>query len=244
MKKIWIGVVSLTLSAFMLLTGCLTAFAEQPKTNWEPRPNAQDAEAYVNGYGDLISVYEEWDRESDASTFWTDGFRHVTGWEFPLLTENVDYKVISESSNKITIRQIADDPNTPFYIPYINVLVNNLEEGKKILEERSAQIDAGDQQAEEQKTAKQSVQQNENRQKVEPAENERTENTSTGSSSPSETATAATKSTVQSISSQVTETADSPRIPVIPIITAAAVAAIAGALGIFLYKKRKSRFTD
>ena len=86
----------------------------------------------------------------------------------------------------------------------------------------------------EEKTAQQNASAQNASERMSPAE----------SSSPSETATAATKSTVQSISSQVTETADSPRIPVIPIITAAAVAAIAGALGIFLYKKRKSRFTD
>ena len=235
MKKIWIGVVSLTLSAFMLLTGCLTAFAEQPKTNWEPRPNAQDAEAYVNGYGGLISVYEEWDRESDALTFWTDDFWHVTGWEFPLLTENVDYKVISESSKKITIRQITDDPNTPFYIPYINVLVNNLEEGKKILEERSAKIDAGDQQAEEQTTAKQ-------KKAAQKAEPEEKENVSDASKSVSITAEE-TVSTTEPVSSQELETDAQNNTPVIPIITAAAVAALAGAIGIILYKKRKNKFT-
>lgn len=236
MKKAWISMATLMLSALILLTGCLTAFAEQPKTNWEPRPNAQDAETYVNGYGGLISVYEEWNRENDTLTFWTDDFWHVTGWEFPLLTENVDYKVISESGNKITIRQISDDPNTPFYIPYINVLVNNLEEGKKILDERSAKIDAGDQQAEEQTTAKQ-------KKAAQKAEPEEKENVSDASKSVSITAEE-TVSTTEPVSIQELETDAQNNTPVIPIITAAAVAAIAGALGIFLYKKRKSRFTD
>lgn len=236
MKKAWISMATLMLSALILLTGCLTAFAEQPKTNWEPKPDAQDAEAYVNGYSGLISVYEEWNRENDTLTFWTDDFWNVTGWEFPLLTENVDYKVISESGNKITIRQISDDPNTPFYIPYINVLVNNLEEGKKILEERSAKIDAGDQQAEEQTTAKQ-------KKAAQKAEPEEKENVSDASKSVSITAEE-TVSTTEPVSIQELETDAQNNTPVIPIITAAAVAAIAGALGIFLYKKRKSRFTD
>ncbi len=231
MKKIWIGVVSLMLSAFMLLTGCLTAFAEQPKTNWEPRPNAQDAEAYVNGYGGLISVYEEWDRESDALTFWTDDFWHVTGWEFPLLTENVDYKVISESSKKITIRQITDDPNTPFYIPYINVLVNNLEEGKKILEERSAQIDAGDQQAEEQTTAKQ----NKAAQKEEPKEKANVSD----ASKPTSVTAAETQSATEPVSSQILET-ENQNIPVLPIVFICTFALFAAVLGVVLYKKHKN----
>lgn len=235
MKKIWIGVVSLTLSAFMLLTGCLTAFAEQSKTNWEPKPDTQDAEAYVNGYSGLISVYEEWNRENDTLTFWTDDFWNVTGWEFPTLKENEDYKVISESGNKITIQQIADNPNTSFNIPYINILVDNLEEGKKILDERSAKIDAGDQQAEEQMTAKQ-------KKAAQKAEPEEKKNVSDASKSVSITAEE-TVSTTKPVSIQELETDAQNNTPVIPIITAAAVAALAGAIGIILYKKRKNKFT-
>lgn len=235
MKKAWISMATLMLSALILLTGCLTAFAEQPKTYWEPRPDAQDAEAYVNGYEGLISVYEEWDRESDALTFWTDDFWHVTGWEFPLLTENVDYKVISKSGNKITIQQIADNPNTPFNIPYINVLVDNLEEGKKILDERSTQIDVGDQQADKQTTAKQ-------KKAAQKAESKEKANVS-DVSKPTSVTSAETQSTTELASSQELETDAQNNIPVIPIITAAAVAALAGAIGIILYKKRKNKFT-
>lgn len=114
--------------------------------------------------------------------------------------------------------------------------MNNLEEGKKILDERSAKIDAGDQQAEEQTTAKQ-------KKAAQKAEPEEKENVSDASKSVSITAEE-TVSTTEPVSIQELETDAQNNTPVIPIITAAAVAAIAGALGIFLYKKRKSRFTD
>ena len=108
----------------ILATGCLAVFAQGPKTQWEPRPNSQDAETYVNGYSGLISVYEDWDEEKDNLTFWVDDKYHVTGWEFPTLTENKQYEVVSEEGNSITIKWLTEDRN----LPYINVLVDNLEE--------------------------------------------------------------------------------------------------------------------
>ena len=124
MKKTLTILLSLIMMITILATECFAVFAQGPKTQWEPRPNSQDAETYVNGYSGLISVYEDWDEEKDTLTFWVDDEYHVTGWEFPTLTENKQYEVVSEEGNSITIRWLTEDKN----LPYINVLVDNLEE--------------------------------------------------------------------------------------------------------------------
>lgn len=124
MKKASTILLSLIVMIAVLSAGCFNAFAEGSKTYWEPRPNSQDAETYVNGYSGLISVYEDYDKEKDTLTFWVDDEYHVTGWEFPTLTENKQYEVVSEEGNSITIRWLTEDKN----LPYINVLVDNLEE--------------------------------------------------------------------------------------------------------------------
>lgn len=228
MKKIVSVVAAWILVVAFLFTGCFTALAESTTKYWEPIPHPQDATAYFNGQNQIVdSVYELYDEKTNLLHIWVDSdYYEVTGWEFPLLTEGEDYEIAKESDQNIWLLLLTHDG-----IPYINVLVDDLEGVRKA--QLSAMHANSDAQSEE-KTAQQNASAQNASERMSPAE----------SSSPSETATAATKSTVQSISSQVTETADSPRIPVIPIITAAAVAAIAGALGIFLYKKRKSRFTD
>lgn len=124
MKKVLTILLSLIMMITILANGCFAVFAQGPKTQWEPRPNSQDAETYVNGYSGLISVYEDWDEEKGTLTFWVDNEYHVTGWEFPTLTENKQYEVVSEESNSITIKWLTENRN----LPYINVLVDNLEE--------------------------------------------------------------------------------------------------------------------
>lgn len=124
MKKALTILLSLVMMITILANGCLAVFAQGPKTQWESRPNSQDAETYVNGYSGLISVYEDYDKEKDTLTFWVDDEYHVTGWEFPTLTENKQYEVVSEEGNSITIKWLTEDKN----LPYINVLIDNLEE--------------------------------------------------------------------------------------------------------------------
>lgn len=126
-------VLSLTMMIAILSAGCFTVFAQGPKTQWEPRPNSQDAETYVNGYSGLISVYEDWDEEKGTLTFWVDNEYHVTGWEFPTLTEGKQYEVVSKQGNSITIRWLTEDKN----LPYINVLVDNLEEVQNVEENKN-----------------------------------------------------------------------------------------------------------
>lgn len=124
MKKAITIIISLLVIITVAGIGSISAFAETTTKYWEPRPNSQDKETYVNGYGGIISVNEDWNKEDDTLTFWVDDSWHVTGWEFPTLIENEQYEIVSKKGNSITIRLLTEDRN----LPYINVLVDNLEE--------------------------------------------------------------------------------------------------------------------
>lgn len=219
MKKAWISMATLMLSALILLTGCLTAFAEQPKTYWEPRPDAQDAIGYVNGveHGDLI--WAKGDPKTGGSKITYIGEGAVTGWEFPLLTEGKDYEILDEGYNYITIEVLTENQA----LPYINVLVDFDEPTNA-----DAKNNKTTERVTEDTTHKQIT----------------TSDKGQTNSESDTTVISETESKTEPVSIQELETDAQNNTPVIPIITAAAVAAIAGALGIFLYKKRKSRFTD
>lgn len=126
MKKTITVIISIIIIIAVTGIGSISVFAETTAKYWEPRPNSQDKETYVNGYGGIISVNEDWNKEDDTLTFWVDDSWHVTGWEFPTLTENEQYEIVSKKGNSITIRLLTKDRN----LPYINVLVDNLEEGE------------------------------------------------------------------------------------------------------------------
>lgn len=117
MKKSPAILLSLIMTIAILSAGCFTAFAETTTKYWEPRPHPQDALGCINGEpGDVMS---EWDQSTDTFTYSVDDKYHVVGWEFPLLTEGKDYKVIKEEGNSITIDLYTENNE----IPYINALV-------------------------------------------------------------------------------------------------------------------------
>lgn len=235
MKKAWISMVSLALSILILLIGCLTAFAEQPKTNWAPKPDAQDAEAYVNGYRDLTPVYSSYDKQNGAHTFWIEDSKlHVVGWEFPTLTEGVDYEVISESGAKITIKPILKSPDQVFVLPYINVLVDNLDE----VTATSAKENTQNQQTTGQKDAQSAKQKS-------AAQNSETQQSHLNKRATDTTASKLeTELTTEPVSSQEPEAKEQDSVPVLPIVLVCVFAVIAAAAGITIYKRRKNNSID
>lgn len=102
------------------VTGGVYAFAETTTKYWEPRPNAQDSLGYVNGVenGDVVGAMA--DPETGGTKITYSGEGTVTGWEFPLLTEGKDYRVLSEEGNTITLELLTENKE----LPYINVLVD------------------------------------------------------------------------------------------------------------------------
>lgn len=219
MKKIWIGVVSLTLSAFMLLTGCLTAFAEQPKTNWKPRPNAQDAIGYVNGveHGDLI--WAKGDPKTGGTKITYIGEGAVTGWEFPLLTEGKDYEILDKGYNYITIEVLTENQA----LPYINVLVDFDEPTNA-----DAKNNKTTERVTEDTTHKQIT----------------TSDKGQTNSESDTTVISETESKTEPVSNKEPEAEMQNRVPVMPIVLVCVFAAVATAAGIIIYKKHKNNFPN
>ena len=118
MKKAISIFISIILLATTILSGSLSAFAENTTKYWEPRPNCQDTIACVNDkeYSDDIKI--SYNNDSEQFTISYKGV--VTNWEFPLSQENKDYKVISQSNNTIYIKLI----NKTQELPYINAIVD------------------------------------------------------------------------------------------------------------------------
>ena len=117
MKKATAMIISIIIIIALIGVGNFCAFAETTTKYWEPRSGCQDAEGYINGEpGDIHVNYDE---SSDTITYYVDGDYKVIGWEFPLLTEGKDYKVIKEEGNSITIDPYTENNE----IPYINALV-------------------------------------------------------------------------------------------------------------------------
>lgn len=120
MKKAISIFISIILLATTILSGSLSAFAENTTKYWEPRPNCQDTIACVNDkeYSDDIKMSYNNDSEQFAISY--NGKGVVTNWEFPLSQENKDYKIISQSNNTIYIKLI----NKTQELPYINAIVD------------------------------------------------------------------------------------------------------------------------
>ena len=120
MKKAISIFISIILLATTILSGSLSAFAENTTKYWEPRPNCQDTIACVNDkeYSDDIKI--SYNNDSEQFTISYNGKGVVTNWEFPLSQENKDYKIISQSNNTIYIKLI----NKTQELPYINAIVD------------------------------------------------------------------------------------------------------------------------
>ena len=120
MKKAISIFISIILLATTILSGSLSAFAENTTKYWEPRPNCQDTIACVNDkeYSDDIKI--SYNNDSEQFTISYNGKGVVINWEFPLSEENKDYKIISQSNNTIYIKLI----NKTQELPYINAIVD------------------------------------------------------------------------------------------------------------------------
>lgn len=120
MKKAISIFISIILLATTILSGSLSAFAENTTKYWEPRPNCQDTIACVNDkeYSDDIKI--SYNNDSEQFTISYNGKGVVINWEFPLSQENKDYKIISQSNNTIYIKLI----NKTQELPYINAIVD------------------------------------------------------------------------------------------------------------------------
>lgn len=119
MKKAISIFISIILLATTILSGSLSAFAENTTKYWEPRPNAQTTLSYINGeIGG--NIYVEADSQTGGCKITYDDNGKLTGWEFPLLEEGKDYEIISQKENSITIKLINKNQE----LPYINALVD------------------------------------------------------------------------------------------------------------------------
>lgn len=73
----------------------------QSTTKKTPTPSGQ-----VNGQVSPDVSYEKDPSNPNQLTFTYEGDGDLEGWEFPGLTEGVDYEIVSEEGNSITIRLI------------------------------------------------------------------------------------------------------------------------------------------
>lgn len=115
--------ISTLLASILLVVSLLVAVPAFAADSDFPEPNwgyIQDISVYVNGKYDPDHVETVYDQESDAHTFTYIGSGKLTGWEFPWSVEGMDYELLSESGNSVTLRFI----NEYHGIPYVNVLVD------------------------------------------------------------------------------------------------------------------------
>lgn len=119
MKKIIYVFTSIIVLTAMIGINNFAAFAQTTTKYWEPRPNVQGAEGYVNSKS-ADGIYIVADTETGGSKITYNGDGKLTGWEFPLLEEGKDYEIISQEGNSITIKLINENHE----LPYINALVD------------------------------------------------------------------------------------------------------------------------
>lgn len=111
----------LTLLTILNTVYCSTfcAFAETTTRYWEPIHGFQDGTAYINGeLTDEIGTTAVPDTKHYKITYYGKGV--ITNWEFPTLTENKDYTIISQDHNSITVLWTNEDQGAP----YINAIVD------------------------------------------------------------------------------------------------------------------------
>ncbi len=110
---------SIIMALTVICTGSISAFAESTTKYWEPRPNCQDTLSCINNEpGDGIHI--DYNKSEGTHTISYDGEGTLTSWEFPTSKENVDYQIISQKGNSITIKLIDEN----YELPYVNALVD------------------------------------------------------------------------------------------------------------------------
>lgn len=119
MKK-GLSILLTLLTMLTALYGCtFCAFAETTTKYWEPKHGFQDSAGYVNGeLSREISSMAVPNTNYCEITYSKEG--KVIRWEFPTLTENKDYTVISQGDNSITVLWTNEDQGAP----YINAIVD------------------------------------------------------------------------------------------------------------------------
>lgn len=105
MKKI----ISVLLSVVMLLsvsTAAVSVFAADNVNSIESTTKGNKITVEVNGNESNDVTYEKDPTDPTKITFTYTGDGELEGWEFPGMTEGVDYKIISEEGDSITIQII------------------------------------------------------------------------------------------------------------------------------------------
>lgn len=87
---------------------------------WQTALYVQDITVYINGLRNYGDIDIDYDKTLDIHTYTYMGKGTLVGWEFPNLTEGVNYKVVGKGENSLTIRLI----NGQNEIPYLNVFVD------------------------------------------------------------------------------------------------------------------------
>ena len=100
----------------ILCSNALPALADE---KWPVIEDPKEVLTYINGVksDDVIEDYEI-SPDSCHYRYWGGGT--VTGWEFPTLTEGVDYEILSRGTDDIEFKLL----NGKDIVPYINVLVD------------------------------------------------------------------------------------------------------------------------
>ncbi|MCH5317425.1 MAG: hypothetical protein J1E05_05560 [Eubacterium sp.] len=100
----------------ILCSSSLPALADE---KWPVIEDPKEVLTYINGVksNDVIEDYEI-SPDSHHYRYWGGGT--VTGWEFPTLTEGVDYEILSRGTDDIEFKLL----NGKDIVPYINVLVD------------------------------------------------------------------------------------------------------------------------
>lgn len=107
MKKL-LSVLLATMMAFAAVTvTTISAFAADT-TVASPETTVLNIEkiGYVNGVASRLVSYYAAENDPTQITFTYTGSGELVGWEFPELTEDKEYEVVSEEGNSITVQLI------------------------------------------------------------------------------------------------------------------------------------------
>lgn len=116
MKKFLTLCTEIIMVFVILCSGMVSAHAGE---QWTSRTDFKEPLFYVNGIksDDVVEDYEI-SPDSCHYRYWGGGT--VTGWEFPTLTEGVDYEILNKGEDDIEFKIL----NGQSCVPYINVLVD------------------------------------------------------------------------------------------------------------------------
>jgi cytochrome c oxidase assembly protein Cox11 len=104
MKKI-LSVLLATMMVFAVSASTMVAMAATVNS-YESTTKASTISGMVNGQTSSDITYEVDPENPNKITFTYNGEGDISGWEFPGMTEGVDYDVLDEDGNTITIELI------------------------------------------------------------------------------------------------------------------------------------------